>query len=65
MSTLHKAFVDCTDQTWVSFRALTLERRETVQSYLGYLVEKEVRTAKSARTRQLKRQLKAQEQSGA
>jgi hypothetical protein len=55
----HKAFVICTDELWREFRALCLTRGEPVQDYLGYMVAKEVKAAKAARTRSEAKRAKA------
>ena len=58
---LHKAFVDTTDDSWRSFRALCLTKGETVQTYLGYLVDNEVKKDKANKMRAAKRRPKADE----
>jgi len=55
----HKAFVIVTDEVWRDFRILCMSKGESLQDYLGYLVAKEVKTDKAAKTRQAARKVKA------
>lgn len=62
MSTLppdqHMARVSVSEERWLEFRALAIRRKRSVASYLGHLVQKELRRAEGVEWR---RSLRAEE----